>query len=293
MTWAMTTAGVVVILYALRDIFHTLWHPAGFGTLSRMVFKGTWRLTRLSGRWSRTTELAGPVGLLATLGMWTSLSVLGFALVYLPRMPEGFNFGSSLDPQASSDVASSVYLSIVAVATLGFGDILPATPLLRVVVPVEALVGFLLLTAGISWVLQLYPALIRRRALARHLTSMARCEAADVVERGEASIAVQHLEGVRSVLATIEMDLVQYAESYYFREVQCDVSLAATLPHVGDLVAAGERSTAPEVRNAAKMLASGLDEILLLLRREYLGEVGGRAETLAAFAGDHQQPLPS
>ena len=57
-----------------------------------------------------------------------------------------------------------VYVSMVAVATLGLGDILSATPLLRIVVPLEALVGFVLLTAGISWVLQPYPELIRRRA---------------------------------------------------------------------------------------------------------------------------------
>jgi len=291
MTWAMTVAGVVVILYALRDIFHTLWHPAGFGTLSRMVFRGTWRMTKLAGRESRSTELAGPLGLLATLGMWAALSVLGFALVYLPRMPDGFYFGSSLEPtMSSSDIVASLYLSIVAVATLGFGDILPATPVLRIVVPLEALVGFVLLTAGISWGLQLYPALIRRRALARRLTTMARCGAAEVVERGETSVAVQYLEGVRSELATIEMDLLQYAESYFFREVQSDLSLAATLSYVVDLVVSGERSSASEVRNAAAMLAAALDELLILLRREYLGEVDGRAETLAAFARDHEQP---
>jgi hypothetical protein len=291
MTWALTVAGVVVILYALRDIFHTLWHPAGFGTLSGMVFRGTWRMTKLAGRRSRPTELAGPLGLLGTLGTWAALSVIGFALVYLPRMPDGFYFGSSLEPTvSSSDIVASLYLSIVAVATLGFGDILPATPVLRIVVPLEALVGFVLLTAGISWGLQLYPALIRRRALARRLRTMARCGAAEVVERGEASVAVQHLEGVRSGLATIEMDLLQYAESYFFREVQSDLSLAATLSCVVNLVEAGERSSASEVRNAAAMLASALDELLTLLRREYLGEVEGREKTLAAFARDHLQP---
>ena len=292
MTWAMTAAGLVAIVYALRDIFHTLWHPAGFGSLSRIVFRSMWRVTKVSRRGSRSTELAGPLGLLATLGVWASLSVLGFALVYLPRMPDGFYFGSSLEPQTSSDLVASAYLSMVALATLGFGDIQPATPLLRIVVPLEALVGFVLLTAGISWVLQLYPALTRRRALARRLSTMDRCEAARVVETGRASIAVHYLEGVRSELATIEMDLVQYAESYYFREVQPDVSLAATLSYVLELVAAGEKSSASEVRNAAMMLGSALEQLLILLRREYLGDVSGDRETLAAFARDHQQPQP-
>ena len=289
MKWASTGAGIVLILYALRDIFHTLWHPAGFGSLSRRVFRLTWRL----GKWrhwnSRSTELAGPLGLLATLGTWAWLSIIGFALVYLPRMPGDFAFATSLTPDTSPDAVLAVYVSMVAVATLGFGDVLPTTSLMRVVVPLEALVGFVLLTAGISWVLQVYPALTRRRALARRLTTMARCSAVDAVVTGEASIAVQHLEGVRADLATVEMDLLQYAESYYFRESSPDTSLAAALPYVVDLIDAGERSSAPEVRNAAAMLSVGLGELAALVRREYVGDVGGITQTLAAFAADHRQ----
>ncbi|MGN6252535.1 MAG: ion channel [Marmoricola sp.] len=290
MTWAMSAAGVVLLVCALRDVFHTVWHPAGFGSLSRLVFKTMWRVTKLTGRRTRASTLAGPFGLLVTLGVWASLSVLGFALVYVGRMPEGFYFGSSLDPQASSDVLMSLYVSMVALATLGLGDVVPATALLRVVLPLEALVGFVLLTAGISWVLQLYPALSRRRSLARRLSTMAGSGAADVVENGEPGIAVQHLEGVRAELAAIEMDLVQYAESYYFRDVRPEVSLAATLPHVADLAAAGTRSSAWEVRQAGEMLASGLHDVLALLRRDHLGDVGDDAATLLAFAREHQQP---
>ncbi len=289
MTWLMTTAGVALIVLALRDIFHTLWHPGGFGSLSRMVFASIWRVTKLINR-SRATELAGPWGLLATLALWTLLMVIGFSLVYLPRMPGGFYFGSSLEPGASSDVVASLYLSVVALATLGLGDIEPATALLRLVVPVEALLGFLLLTAGISWVLQLYPALIRRRALARRLTTMARHGAAEVVRTGEPSIAVQLLEGVRGDVAAAEMDLVQYGESYYFRESSTELSLAAAMSYVATLAAAGQRSASPEVRQAAAMLDSGLSAFLDVLRRDFLAGGSEASLTLAAFARDHQHP---
>jgi Ion channel len=289
MTWLATSAGVVLVLVAWRDIFHTLWHPSGMGTVSRAVFRVVWRGTKLASRGHGSTELAGPLALLGSIVVWTMLTVIGFALVYLPHMPQGFYFGSSLEPARSSDLVASLYLSMVALATLGLGDVLPATPVLRVVVPLEALGGFLLLTAGISWVLQLYPALVRRRALARSLTSMARCGTADVVATGDTSVAVAHLEGVRNALAGAEMDLLQYAESYYFRESRPDTSLAAALPFVQELVAAGQGSTAPEVRNAASMLADALDELSALLRRDFLGPVGDRSQTLAAFAEDHQQ----
>ncbi len=291
MTSFLTIAGVVLILITLRDVFHTLWHPSGFGTLSRLVFTLVWRLAKLGSR-RRSAQLAGPFGVVGTLAAWTLLVVMGFGLLYLPRMPGGFTFGSSLIPEVSSDVVASLYLSSVALTTLGIGDIQPATPGLRLLVPTEALLGFLLLTVGISWILQLYPALIRRRALARRITTMSRHRAADVVERGEVSVAVAHLESVRGDLATVEMDLMQYGESYYFREVSPDLSLAAALPHVMELVAAGGRSASADVQNAALMLGDGLAELLTLLRRQFFSDAGDADATLAAFAEDHQHPLP-
>ena len=288
MTAILTTAGVGLIVIAVRDIFHTLWHPSGFGTLSHVVFASMWRLVKLSRRGSTPNELAGPAGLLATAAAWALLLVGGFSLIYLPRMPQDFTFGATLQPAASSDVVASLYLSIVALTTLGLGDIQPATTLLRLVVPLEALLGFVLLTAGISWILQLYPALIRRRSFARRLTSMAQHAVDEVVATGEASVAVQHLEGVRSSLAEAEMDLVQYAESYYFRERLPALSLAAALPFVATLVAAGERSASPEVRQAAAMLGSGLSGFLAVARG-YLGKDLDESLTLSHFARDHDQ----
>ncbi|MGA8987070.1 potassium channel family protein [Aeromicrobium sp.] len=291
MMWIASIIGALMIGTALRDVFHTLWHPGGFGSLTRLIFTGVWRATKLIGRKDSTTTIAGPLGLLATLGVWTTLLVCGFGLLYWPHMPSGFNFGSSLTPLTSSDLWASLYLSVVALTTLGLGDIQPDTALLRLLVPMEALFGFLLLTAGISWILQLYPALIRRRALARRLTTMAEHRTAAIIEGAEASVAVQYLEGVRGDLASAEIDLMQYGESYYFREVVSAVSLAASLAHVPELVEAGLRSSSAEVRNAARMLNSGLDELLALLRRDFLGDVGDQHHTLAAFARDHQQPF--
>lgn len=292
MLWVLTISGVLLILAALRDIFHTLWHPGGFGTLSKTVFTLTWRVTKLRRSGSGPSSIAGPLGVLFTLGVWTVLMVVGFALVYLPRMADDFYVSSSPQPLQSSDVTAALYVSFVAVTTLGLGDITPATPLLRLVVPAEALLGFLLLTAGISWILQLYPALNRRRGLARRLTSMKRTRLDQTVEAGQACVAVQQLEAVRLELATVEMDLLQYAESYYFRETRADVSLAATLPYVAELAQAGQRSASPEVQVVAAMLSDGLDEVLRLLRDQYLEQADGREATLDSFADDHRQAGP-
>jgi hypothetical protein len=117
MAWGISAVGLAIVVVALRDIVHTLWHPSGFGTIACVVFRLVWRGTaRVSP--SRSRDLAGPVG---TVGAWTSLVVAGFALVYWSHMTEGFHFGSSLQPGRSSDLVASLYLSLVTVTTLGFG----------------------------------------------------------------------------------------------------------------------------------------------------------------------------
>jgi Ion channel len=289
--WTVSVVGLVVVAATLRDIFHTLWHPSGFGGIARGVLALSWKARgRLLPTGSR--DLAGPLGLMGVVLSWTGLVVVGFVLVYWPHMPEGFNYGSSLTPERSSGPLAALYLSLVTVATLGFGDILPASPALRVLAPVQALVGFVLLTAAISWVLQVYPALGRRRAFARRLSAMRSHGSREVVRTGDAGIATRMLDSVTEAVSQVESDLLQYAESYYFSEQDRALSLAAALPYTLELVGAGEQSEAREVRVAARVLAEAVTALSDRLDQTYLHTGGTTDQVLAAFAADHD-PMPS
>ncbi len=46
MNWLATAAGAALVLLVLHDIFHTLGHPEGQGSLSRLVLSTIWRLSR-------------------------------------------------------------------------------------------------------------------------------------------------------------------------------------------------------------------------------------------------------
>ena len=289
MTLLTTALGAFLVVAALRDMFDTLWQPRGMGTLCRLVFRGVWRVSRLLVARGRPMEHSGPAAALLTVGVWALLIVLGWALIYLPHMPEAFYFGSSLQPVDSSDVVASLYLSLVAVATLGFGDIVPSNPALRLAIPLQALIGFVLFTAAISWILQIYPALTQRRAVARRLTVMATTGTTDVVATGDVSVASQLLDSVTQAVTAADMDLMQYGETYYFRENESDVSLAARLPYVLDLIAAGRTATGAEVRHAAEMLNEATTNLASRLDHAYL-HTGGTdlREILEAYAEDHQ-----
>ncbi|MFN2320428.1 MAG: ion channel [Dermatophilaceae bacterium] len=292
MTWLLSIAGAVLIGVALLDIFRTLWHPRGLGGVARAIFTVTWRLTRPLSRGSRSSELSGPLALVITVTVWTAMVVLGWALIYLPHLPEGFNYSSSLDPARSSGLVAAIYISFVFVATLGLGDIVPEASWLRLLVPLQALVGFVLLTAAISWILQLYPALGRRRALARRLSALACAQTREVVSSGEVSVAASLLDGVTEGVIQVQVDLLQYGESYFFREERAANSLAATSGVLLDLIDAGRAASSPEVRHAAEVLNTAVDDLSTAVATQYPHLDDNAADdpvaVMGAFARDHQ-----
>ncbi len=155
-------AGVLVVGLTLRDVFHTLFHPGGHGGLAALLCRGTWSaLHRLS---DRVAQLAGPGAVLLTILVWLGLVVAGFTLVLWPLVPDGLTYGQG-SPQGPP-LLDALYVSMVAISTLGFGDVVVQDPALRWLAPLEALLGFSVITAAITWITQIYPVLSRRRSLA-------------------------------------------------------------------------------------------------------------------------------
>jgi Ion channel len=72
----------------------------------------------------RLFAAAGPTALVVVIATWALLLILGWALVFWPHVPDGFRF----DPgtaERDAGFLEAVYLSLVTVTTLGFGDITP------------------------------------------------------------------------------------------------------------------------------------------------------------------------
>ena len=47
MEWVITVLGVGLVVVVVRDVFHTLFHPIGHGSIAPQVMKLVWRLLRL------------------------------------------------------------------------------------------------------------------------------------------------------------------------------------------------------------------------------------------------------
>ncbi len=286
MTLLLPILGATFVALVLWDVFHTLYHPSGHGPLTRTLLRTTWRLSARAPGPGRTT-LAGPLGVIVVVGSWGALVVLGFALIYLPNVSSGFLVSPGTDAVARSDALDALYVSLVTLATLGFGDIVPTAWWLRLVVPLQGLVGFILLTAAVSWILQIYPALSRRRALAGRVAVLSRAELAEQLPELGSTLPAPLLEGLAAALVSLRVDLTQYALSYYFREDDPALSVAAMVTYLERLAVAGGHSPASDVRLAAHVLEHALDDLAQLLDREFLHVGGPTSQVIRAFAADH------
>lgn len=121
MEWLVSLVGIGLVMAALRDLFHTLWHPTRHGGLSHLVMTALWRLARqhLRAR-RRVVGLVGPLAMVTVVGMWAGVIILGWAIVYWPHMPGAFTFTPGSRAANQPTLLDSLYLSLVT-PTLGLG----------------------------------------------------------------------------------------------------------------------------------------------------------------------------
>ena len=159
----------------MRDAFDALLHPEGRGTLGRGIMRGVWTLFR-TRRSRLALPLAGPLALTMMIGAWALLLAVGWALILWPQLEDGFRLHQSAGGVGFTD---ALHVSLTTLTTVGSPDVIPEADWLRVVLPMEALLGFGLLSASVSYLLLIYPVLARRRSLAYEVSLLHKAERDD------------------------------------------------------------------------------------------------------------------
>lgn len=277
--WTVLGAGLIVLM--ITDVFHTLLYPHGTGPVCRTIMRGFWLLSRIFR--GRAATIAAPLAMAAVIGAWAALAITGWALVYLPHLPEGYIYEDGV-PQRG-DFAEAAYISIVTLSTLGYGEIVPGQPLLRLVAAFQAVTGFGLLTATVSWILQTYPAISRRRALAHHLNLFREAAGSDGVSSLDPVHAAGLLESLAKSVASVSIDLFAFHETYYFHEVKPRSSLPATVAYAQQLAAEAQHSENAELQFAGRMLDAALEDLAAVLR----GKFGHPGTTSSAVFDSYEQ----
>ncbi|GAA1995319.1 potassium channel family protein [Microbacterium pumilum] len=280
-----TIVGAAIVIYGLSEIFLTLVHPHARGRLTRGIVAGIWSLTARFGR--RARAASGPLAAITVVLAWAAIQAIGWALIYLPHVPEGFLYSDGMDPAGYPDVLEALYFSMVSLSTLGFGEVVPTDPVVRLLSPLQALTGFALLTGGATWLLQLFPTLARRRSTALYLTLLGRAHYAEQLGALDPVGPSAVLHTVAQQIASVRVDLSQSPESYYFREGEAPTSLGHALPVVAALADAAAQSPHADLRIAGSILDDALEDLVGCLRDNFGAEGESRADVMESFARDH------
>jgi Ion channel len=291
-TAVITLLGALLVLVALRDVFDTLFHPHGRGVVSQTLIRVVWRATRRLVRGNhRVLSLAGPIAFIGVIVVWGSLVVVGFALIFWPHLPDSFAIGQGLDPAKQDNFLDALYLSMVNLTSLGYGDIVPTSDLLRLLGPLETLIGLGLLTASISWILLLYRVLSDYRSLSHEISLLIEAERRS--ETGlagiEPSVAAGVLADLTSRVVPMRDNLVHSPIAYYFHPRDPLHALPVLLPRLLEIV---EGCSAPDrpaaLRFQAAMLSEAIGDLLSTIADEFLlAPAGDPHEALAGYRRDH------
>lgn len=285
MNIVLTVTGIAVIAVGLHDMYHALLHPTGKGHLSRWILAAIWRASKLLRH--RLGSAIGPIAMITVVAVWVLLQGAGWALVYYPHIPDGFAYSPGINPAAYPDPAEALYVSFVALATLGFGDVVATAPGIRWASPLEGLTGFALLTTALAWFTQIYPPLSRRRALALELKSLTDLDYAGHLPRLDANVVSRVLDTLAAEIGKTRIDFSQHTETYYFQEDDPDLSLARHLPYALQLQEAARNHPAPEVQLSARQLADALEQLAAQLQKDFPPAGKTPADIYAAYADDH------
>lgn len=277
--------GVGLVLLALADVFGTLWHPSGSGPLSGPLALAAWRSVR--GRRAAAHHLFGPALLVLVVVAWATLVILGAALVYWPHLEDGA-FAYAPGVERSHGLLDAVYVSGVVLSTLGLGDVAPSAGWLRIAVLCQGLLGFSLLTAAVTWVLQLQSALVRRRAFARLLSTLSRTDPDGTGTSASAPLLATLLDG----LVQAQIDLRHSSPTYFFRDADARDSLSLALPYAERVARAASGADDLAVRTTGATLAAALDDLAAVLAGRFLRVSGSTQDVLRAYARDQGHTVP-
>jgi hypothetical protein len=163
--------GLLLCLGVFLDAFQTIIlprRPKGRFRITRLFFLVTWNPwvavgDRIKSQRKRDQffSVFGPLSLLLLLGVWATILVSGFALIYFSQgtpFLDAFNAHRDL----AAELRTDFYVSGTTLFTLGLGDVVPQSHISRLLLVVESGVGLGFVALVIGYLPVLYQAFSRR-----------------------------------------------------------------------------------------------------------------------------------
>jgi hypothetical protein len=247
--WPAALAGVVLVLLGLWDMALAVLHVQGDGPLSSRLTRLVWRsLVLFSSPLStkgRDAVLAWGVPLMtgAMICLWVVLFVGGFGLIYTPVIQNTAWFAATQAHRAASPVFDALYASAVSFLTVGYGDVVPVHPWTRFLAVLEGAFGLLTVSLSVTYLVSVFPIILRKTALAADLNQQLRGEphglviAQRYVKAGREEALCGRLEKLGLDLVSLGLSHGFYPLLYYTRSRRAHESFVRILVGVQALAA--------------------------------------------------------
>ena len=239
--------GCILIAIVLWDVFEAIILPRRVTRrlrLTRLFYVSTWSpfravTRRISAGKRREKYLSfyGPLSLLLLLVVWAVGLIAGFAMLHW-ALEDKLNVSED-----ARTFGTYFYMSGTTFFTLGFGDIIPLTPLGRTLAVIEAGLGFGFLAIVISYLPVLYQAFSRREVSITLLDARAGSpsSAAELLRRHGAAGSMDDLNTLLREWEQWSAELLESHLSYpllsYYRSQHDNQSWLAALTTILDTCA--------------------------------------------------------
>lgn len=213
----LTAAGFLLLLLVFYDIFSTILRATKYpGPISQTINRGLWwiflNLTRNLKRRSRHRILSsiGPLLMPILITIFVTTLITGFALIYMAQLDTDFFINP---PETRYSHLLAFYYSGITFLTIGYGDVVPATGLVRVIAIFEGFCGIATLSLSITYLITVYGALERKRMLALNFYHQAR-QGADVAGFISNHFSRGRFHSLTATLRGATRDLQELLESH-------------------------------------------------------------------------------
>lgn len=218
--------GIVLMGVALWDVFVTvLYARARGGVLARTVSYLTWQLFLGAGRLfsrgkTRILPFCGPAVLIALVVVWALMLTVAAALIMQPAMGDGIQ---ATNGPTATDFITTLYAAGGSLAIVGASDFTPHGTVWKLYFLFNSLVGASIISLTLTYLMQVYSALLRRNSLALTLHELTN-ETDDAAElicglgpRGDFQTGATTLAQLSSEMAAMKETHHFYPVLFYFR----------------------------------------------------------------------------
>jgi hypothetical protein len=148
----------------------------------------------------------------------------------------------------------------------------PKSEWLGLIRGVEAIIGFGLLTASMSWLLSIYPVLEARRSLAQRASLLHNAEVENGIDliQGGGDQVQNWLIGLASDLASLRNQMSQFPITFYFYVGEPETALAGALPYLNQLAERAVAANSAVLKLAGTALGGSVSEFSTSLAKEFL-----------------------